>query len=75
MVSVAGSTPLLLDDALRGLEAPELDHLLGRLESMAEAVQVIVISEDPRVAAWAEAAGPVRAAVVRPVAAPAPSAP
>lgn len=68
-VSVAGSVPLLLDEALRGLHADELDHLLGRLERMAEAVQVIVISEDPVVAAWAEEAGPARAAVVRPSAA------
>ncbi|MFZ6006010.1 MAG: hypothetical protein ACOYXM_18975 [Actinomycetota bacterium] len=68
-VSVAGSVPLLLDEALRGLQADELDHLLGRLERMAEAVQVIVISEDPVVAAWAEGAGPARAAVVRPSAA------
>jgi len=33
---------------------------------MAEAVQVIVISEDPVVASWAQEAGPARAAVVRP---------
>ncbi|MGH9273194.1 MAG: hypothetical protein ACRDZU_00985, partial [Acidimicrobiales bacterium] len=65
-VSVAGSLPLLLDDALRGLDAPGVDHLLGRLERMAEAVQVIVISDDPLVAAWANEAGPARAAVVRP---------
>jgi hypothetical protein len=68
-VSVAGSLPLLLDDALRGLDAPGVDHLLGRLERMAEAVQVIIVSEDPFVAAWAQEAGPGRAAVVRPGAA------
>lgn len=65
-VSVAGSVPLLLDDALRGLGAGDVDHLLGRLERMAEAVQVIIISEDPVVASWAVSAGPARAAVVRP---------
>jgi len=65
-VSVAGSVPLLLDDALRGLGADEVDHLLGRLERMAEAVQVIIVSEDPVVASWAVSAGPARAAVVRP---------
>lgn len=75
MVSVAGSTPLLLDDALRDLEPAELEHLLGRLESMAEAVQVIVVSDDPRVASWAESAGPARAAVVRPVVVSQPTAP
>jgi chromosome segregation ATPase len=65
-VSVAGSLPLLLDDALRGLDAGGVDHLLTSLERMAEAVQVIVISEDPVVASWAQGAGPARAAVVRP---------
>lgn len=65
-VSVAGSLPLVLDDALRGLEGTEIEHLLGRLERMAEAVQVIVVSDDPLVAAWADQAGPARAAVVRP---------
>jgi hypothetical protein len=33
---------------------------------MADAVQVIVLSDDPAVVAWAEAAGVERAAVVRP---------
>jgi hypothetical protein len=65
-VSVAGSLPLLLDDALRGLDESGVDHLLTSLERMAEAVQVIVISEDPVVASWAQGAGPARAAVVRP---------
>ncbi len=65
-VSVAGSLPLLLDDALRGLDGDGVSHLLDRLERMAEAVQVIVISEDPLVATWATEAGSARAAVVRP---------
>lgn len=65
---MAGSLPLLLDDALRGLSGAEVAHLLGRLERMAEAVQVIVVSDDPVVAAWAEEAGPARAAVIRPTA-------
>jgi hypothetical protein len=65
-VSVAGSVPLLLDDAMRGLEGDEVAHLLGRLERMAEAVQVIVVSDDPIAASWAEEAGPARAAVVSP---------
>lgn len=68
-VSVAGSLPLLLDEALRGLDPAEVNHLLDRLEPMAEAVQVIIVSDDPVVAAWAMEAGPARAAVVRPTAA------
>lgn len=65
-VSLAGSLPLLLDDALHGLDGPELQHVLDRLERVADAVQVIVVSEDPTVAAWAHLAGAGRAAVVRP---------
>jgi uncharacterized protein YhaN len=70
-VSFAGSVPLLIDDALRGLESAEVRHLLDRLERMAAAVQVIYVSDDPGVAAWAEVAGPDRAAVVTPEPAPA----
>jgi hypothetical protein len=65
-VSLGGSTPLLLDDALRGLADADIQHVLDRLERMAEAVQVIVVSEDPKVSAWALRAGSDRAAVVRP---------
>lgn len=68
-VSLAGSLPLLLDGALRGLDSAEVDHLLSRLEPMAEAVQLIIVSDDPVIAAWANGVGPARAAVVRPTAA------
>ncbi|MEQ1786503.1 MAG: hypothetical protein ABL966_05575, partial [Acidimicrobiales bacterium] len=64
-VSLAGSVPLLLDDALVGLDEDELEHVLGRLERMAEAVQVIVVSDDDKAANWARLAGGERAAVVR----------
>jgi hypothetical protein len=67
--SVAGSLPLLLDDALRGLDPAGIAHVLDRLEPMTEAVQIIIVSDDPVVAAWAAEAGPARAAVVRPTAA------
>lgn len=62
--SFAGSVPLLLDDALAGLEPGEIRHLLDRLERMADAVQVIYLSDDPVIAAWARDAGFERAAVV-----------
>lgn len=64
--SLAGSLPLVLDEALGGLGEDDLGHVLGRLERMAEAVQVIVVSDDPRSHAWALLAGPDRAAVVSP---------
>jgi hypothetical protein len=63
---LGGSLPLLLDDALVGLDEDQVGHLLGRLERMADAVQVIVVSEDEVASAWAEAAGPERAAAVEP---------
>jgi hypothetical protein len=68
-VSLAGSLPLLLDDALRGLAPEDVEQVLGRLERMAEAVQVIVVSDDPVASSWAGLAGADRAAVVRPQAA------
>lgn len=68
-VSVAGSLPLLLDDALADLDQDQITYLLDRLERMADAVQLIVVSDDPRLAAWVDAVGPARAAVVRPTAA------
>lgn len=67
-VSLAGSLPLLLDDALAGLDEDEVHHVLSRLERMAEAVQVIVVSNDTNVSSWALLAGADRAAVVRPAA-------
>ena len=63
-VSMAGSAPLLLDDTLRGIDAEDVDLLLTRLERMADAVQVIVISDDPVVVSWASNAGVERAAVI-----------
>jgi hypothetical protein len=68
-VSLGGSVPLLLDDALAGLDRVDVEHVLGRLERMTDAVQVIVLSEDPVAASWAALAGADRAAVVRPQAA------
>ncbi len=65
-VSIAGSVPLLLDDALSGLAIDEACHLLTRLERMADVVQVIVLSDDPVVATWALTTGSARAAVVSP---------
>ncbi len=67
-VSLGGSLPLVLDDALVGLDEDEVGHVLGRLERMAEAVQVIVLTDDPLASSWALMAGEDRAALVRPTA-------
>lgn len=65
-VSVAGSLPLVvLDDALGVVEPEGVRRLLDRLERMADAVQVIVVSDDPALVTWVDDVGPARAAVVR----------
>jgi chromosome segregation protein len=65
-VSYAGSMPLLLDDALSGLDDIEVTRLLERIERMAASVQLIVVSESAALGAWANAAGLERAAMVMP---------
>jgi hypothetical protein len=65
-VSYAGSMPLLLDDALSGLDDIEVTRLLERIERMAASVQLIVVSSSAALGAWANAAGLERAAMVIP---------
>ena len=65
-ISYAGSVPLLLDDALRDLHPIELESLLGRIERMSDAVQVIVLSDADPVARWAQSAPAERVALVSP---------
>lgn len=66
--SLAGSTPLLVEDPFPGVDGSDLHHLLDQLERLADTVQVILVSDAPELAAWAERAGEHRAAVVRPAA-------
>ncbi|MEY2448440.1 MAG: hypothetical protein QOH79_1916, partial [Acidimicrobiaceae bacterium] len=66
-VSYAGSVPLVLDDALADVAGADLVHLLSRLERMSTAVQVIVVSEDDEVAAWADSVGTDRAMTLYPL--------
>ena len=63
-VSYAGSVPLVLDDALSGLEAPDVREVLDYLQSASDTVQVIYLTDDAGVAGWAEQIGFQRAAVV-----------
>jgi hypothetical protein len=65
-VSAAGSVPLVLDDAFRGLPAAEIVSLCGVLARIGETVQVIYLGDEPAVAAWAEQQGLDLAAAVRP---------
>ncbi len=66
-ISFAGSVPLLIDRALDGLTGDEIQVVLDRLERMAAAVQLIVISDHEAASTWAERAGEQRGAVVRPM--------
>jgi len=66
-LSYAGSLPFVLDDALRGVRDKGLDHLLGRLERISSAVQVVILSDDGEISAWAESIGPDRAIALHPV--------
>jgi hypothetical protein len=66
-VSFAGAVPLVIDDAFSSLSPDEIRTLLGKLERMADAVQVIYLSDDPTVTNWAIEVGFQRAAVVEAV--------
>ena len=63
-VSYAGSVPIVLVDALEGLSGADVRRVLDRLERMAASVQVMILTEDDEVAAWAQSVGEDRAAVV-----------
>ncbi len=63
-VGVAGSLPLVVDDAFSELPATEANWLLGRLERMTGAVQVIVLTDRPESVAWADHLGEDRAVLV-----------
>jgi hypothetical protein len=62
--SLAGGLPMLLDGALAGLDPDGVVHVLQRMERMAAIVQIVVLSDDPHVEAWAREAGPERAVLV-----------
>ncbi|MCU1352884.1 MAG: hypothetical protein JWM05_2093, partial [Acidimicrobiales bacterium] len=63
-VSAAGSVPLVLDDPFHALEGDAGVRLVARLERMASAVQVVVVSDAPDLAEWARGLGPDRASVL-----------
>ncbi|WP_436795608.1 hypothetical protein [Actinospongicola halichondriae] len=68
--SFVGSLPLVITGALDQVDDDEgLEHLLDRLERMAGAVQIVHITDDPRIIGWADALDDDRAAVVRPMSA------
>ena len=63
-VSVAGSVPIVLDDPFRGVKPDDTVRLLSHLERLSTAVQVVVITDDVTIVAWADQLGTERATVV-----------
>lgn len=65
-VSPAGSVPLVLNDAFRGLPSSEVESLCDALARIGETVQVIYLGDELAVTDWAQRQGLDHAAVVRP---------
>lgn len=63
-VCLAGSVPVVFDHALDALDDDVVTMVCERIERMAGPVQVIHLTDDTRVIAWAETAGEDRVAVV-----------
>jgi chromosome segregation protein len=63
-VSFVGSAPFAIDDAFADWSAADLVGILARLARMSEVIQVIFLTDDVEVAAWARSLGPDRAAVI-----------
>ncbi len=63
-VGAAGSMPLVVDAAFADLPATDANWLLGRLERMSGAVQIIVLDDRPEAVDWVGGLGAERGAVV-----------
>lgn len=63
---LAGAVPIVLDGLFDGVADEDVAPLLDRLAQLAGGVQIVVIGDDHRPAAWARDADPRRAAVVAP---------
>lgn len=63
-LTFAGSVPVVIDGAFDEFDDEQVRSLLERIERMASAVQILVLSDSSAAAAWAGEAGIQRAAVV-----------
>jgi len=63
-VSFVGSVPMAIDDAFDRWSVDEMSEVYGRLARMSEVIQMIYLTDDPDVVAWARDLGPDRAAVI-----------
>lgn len=62
-VGLAGALPLVLDDPFPALEDDEVTRVLDRVTRLADAVQLVVVSDREAVVAWAAQAGSDRVLV------------
>lgn len=62
-VGLAGALPLVLDDPFAVLDDDELTHVLDRVVRLADAVQVVVVTDREAAVAWAAQIGSEKALV------------
>ncbi|MCB0960999.1 MAG: hypothetical protein KDB04_15940, partial [Acidimicrobiales bacterium] len=62
-VGLAGSVPLVLDEPFAVLDDDELTSVLDRLARLADAVQIVLVTDREAAVAWAAQAGSQRALV------------
>jgi len=62
-VGLAGSVPLVLDDPFSVLDEDELTRVLNRVARLADAVQVVLVTDQEAAVAWAAQIGSDRALV------------
>ena len=64
-VGEAGSLPFVIDDAFAGLPVETTEKAIAVLERFTPAFQLIYLSDDPEIEAWARLFGPKGASVRR----------
>jgi len=64
-VGQAGSLPFVIDDAFAGLPVETTEKAIGVLERFTPVFQLVYLSDDPEIEAWARLFGPKGASVRR----------
>lgn len=63
-VSFVGSVPIVIDDAFAQWSIDELRDVFERMERMSEVIQIVMLTDDSDVSAWARGLGSSRASVL-----------
>ncbi len=63
-VSFVGSVPIVVDDAFSAWSIDELRDVFERLERMSEVIQIVMLTDDADISAWARSLGSTRASVL-----------